>query len=183
MGLFKGPRQVSFPLLSERFNRGAHLAVDHFQIRRELLFLLAHRRAIGKSAGRSGGGGSLALRDRGSVGTFPPAIIGNHAHLATGKAVPHGAGITLAIIIIRLPTPDHLPRHIGVKRHRPASTVIHKHALGHHLPGDIGHSEGRKARGGPFLIGDPRLHRTLIPLIGVGGGGGIRLTALGALNK
>ena len=87
MGLFKGPRQVSFPLLSERFNRGAHLAVDHFQIRRELLFLLAHRRAIGKSAGRSGGRGRLALGDRGRVRAFPPAIIGNHAHLATGKAV------------------------------------------------------------------------------------------------
>lgn len=108
MGLFKGPRQVSSPLLSERFNRGAHFAVDHFQIGRELLFLLANRRAIGKSAGRGCGGGSLALRDRGGVRTFPPAIIRNQAHLTTGKAVPHGAGIILAIIIVRLPTPDHL---------------------------------------------------------------------------
>lgn len=110
MGLDFGPRQVSCPLLSERFKRGAHFAVDHFQIGRELLFLLANERAIGKSAGRGCCRGSLALRDRGGVRNFPPAIIRNQAHLATSKAVPHGAGIILAIIIVRLPTPDHLAR-------------------------------------------------------------------------
>jgi hypothetical protein len=63
MGLLKGPRQVSGPLLSARLQRGAHFAVDHFQIRRKLLFLLADRRAIGKSTGRSGGRGSLPTPD------------------------------------------------------------------------------------------------------------------------
>lgn len=132
-------------------NGALAIAVDHFQIRRELLFLLANRRAIGKSAGRSGGRGSLPLRDRGGVRTFPAAIIRDHAHLATGKAVSHGIRITLTIIVIRLPTPDHLTRHIGVKRHHPGSTVIDEVAGGDRLACNIDPRQSRLTREAAFF--------------------------------